>query len=93
MAKKTKPTTRNILVRDLDNDTANKLDKYKESHGIATDSKAVLRMIDRTMPMYGTISDLEAELTKVKMELHLKKSILQQLNISMRQALNMKTDE
>lgn len=93
MAKKTKPKTRNILVRNIGKNTADKLDQYKETHDIAADSKAVLRMIDRAMNMYETISDLEKELTKVKMELRTKKSILQQFNHTIRQVLDEDNEE
>lgn len=67
MAKTKKPKTRNILVRDINKETAERLDQFKSEHRwINADSKVVIHMIQNWESEQIKYKKLEAELYRIR---------------------------
>lgn len=58
--------SRNILVRDLCENTISQLEFYKNRNGIKTDSKAVLHIFENSQRLLDKLDQLENELEYVK---------------------------
>lgn len=93
MAKKPVKKTRNILVRDLDKDTAKELDAYKQKYDIKADSKAVVQMIKKVDYYIGRVDSLGILLESKTDEATHYKEILEELRDAQSRLSNFEFNE